>query len=144
VLELCKNRSVIERATDAGRLDSNPGRFMPQTWKTILATCPASWSVMEGWKGKLHARCCHWPATSAALTAKVAAQPTAQSKRKWATADHWLYPKGSATSNETFFNECAPIRQNNQDYKLIVCSTKFVTADKHPKLIYPRNTSTSV
>jgi len=37
---------------------------------------------MNGFKCYLHARCCTWPATSAAFTAKVAAWPMTQSKRR--------------------------------------------------------------
>jgi len=37
----------------------------------MLTSCPASCSVlMGGCMGTLHARCCHWLATSAAFTAK--------------------------------------------------------------------------
>jgi len=35
----------------------------------------ASCSVLNGFKEKLHARFCHWPATSASFTAKLTAWP---------------------------------------------------------------------
>jgi len=80
----------IERAPLVARLGSNPGRVKPKAWKTVLAACPATYLVLmgDGCKGQLLARCCHWPATSAAFTAKVAAWPTAPCKRRGAHADH--------------------------------------------------------
>ena len=59
------------RAAKVGRLGSIPGQVLPKIWKTMLTSCPASCSVlMGGCMGTLHARCCHWLATSAAFTAK--------------------------------------------------------------------------
>jgi len=49
---------------------------------------------LGGGKVRLHALCCHWLATSAAFTAKAAAWPTAQRRRKWAHADHSLHSEG--------------------------------------------------
>ena len=61
------------RGTKPGRLDSIPGQIMLKTWKTLLAACPTSCSaLMGGCKEENHTRCCHFLATSAAFTAKVA------------------------------------------------------------------------
>jgi len=46
-------------------------------------TRPARDSSGDGCNGKLHAWCCHCPATSAAFTVKVAAWLTARSTRRW-------------------------------------------------------------
>ena len=80
---------------------------------TSLATCPAACSALvDGCKGTVHARCCRCLATSAAFTAKVAAWPTTQSKRKWAPADH--LPEGEQSEyTETFFTCNLTLTKNN-------------------------------
>jgi len=54
------------------------GRVVPQNWKTALAACSASCSMLKGgFKGTVHVGCCHWLATNAA-TVKAAGWPAAQ------------------------------------------------------------------
>ena len=40
--------------------------------------------ILDGCKETVHARCCHWLATSAAFTAKATSLPTSQSMQIWA------------------------------------------------------------
>ena len=77
--------SLFARITEAGRLGSNPGRVIPKTSKTVLATCPAPCSTPTGCcKETIHARCCHWLPNSAPFTVKVFMRVTTQRQRRWA------------------------------------------------------------
>jgi len=86
-------------ATDAKRLGS---QVTPKFWKLVLVTCSVLCSVINGCMWKVHVQCCHWHATSAVFTVKVAAWPIVQSKWRWtvrAPIDHSWYSKWS-TKNE--------------------------------------------
>ena len=66
-------------ATKADRVGSIPGRIISKTWSAVLAACPDACSALMGeCKGRVHAWCCHWLATSAAFTAKLAVWSWAQ------------------------------------------------------------------
>jgi len=61
-------------AVNWARVSSIPGRVMSKTWKTVLALCSASCSVLlDGCKGKLHDQCYNWIVINASFTTKVAA-----------------------------------------------------------------------
>ena len=75
-------QSFPSQHTEAGRLGSIPGRVIPKTGKTVLAACVQPLWLMLGISEKLHERCCHWLATSAAFTAKVVAWSTVQSVKR--------------------------------------------------------------
>jgi len=49
------------RGTKSGRLDSNPSRTIPKTWKTILAAYPALCSVLMGGCKGTHGVAIHSP-----------------------------------------------------------------------------------
>ena len=50
-------------ATEPDRQGSNPGWAIPNIWKAVFATFPASCSaLMSGCKGRLRVRPYHWPA----------------------------------------------------------------------------------
>jgi len=87
--------SRITRATQVRRLGSKPGRVIPKAWKTILAACTISCSVlMDGCKEKVRT----------VFTTDVAAWPTAQSERTWAPADHsWHSKRLNKASMMDFF-----------------------------------------
>jgi len=58
---------------------------MPKNCKTVLAACSTSWSALTGvCKGTVHARHCHWLATSATFIAKNSGGACGTSKRRWA------------------------------------------------------------
>jgi len=81
-----KRHSGIKRATKMeGWVQSRSGHTEGLAWMTVLAACPALWSVlMDVCMEKVHA----------VFTAKVAARPTPQSMRKWIAQTIRDTPKG--------------------------------------------------
>jgi len=111
------------RKTNTVRRGSIPGRVVPKTWKT--ANCSSA--LMGGCKEKAHARCCHWLATNAAFTAKVAARPSAQTSgngRRWPITVRT--PKGVKSGNNATKTE--PLR--------VIARDRFLCAKKRCEITW--------
>jgi len=77
-------------------------------WKLALAACPTSCSaLMVGCKGTVHARCCHWLASSAAFTAKVAAWPTVHESSDGHRADLSWCERSTTTERKLNWTEAS-------------------------------------
>ena len=85
-------------------------------------------------KGKLHARCCHLPVTSAAFTAQVFAWLTAQSKLRWAPAEHVLERVNTSflsTNLHMRVHRSKNINRNAQSNFRKYCLAKYLVVDGH-------------
>jgi len=72
----------------------------------VLAACPTSCSALMDWcEGTVLARYCHWLATSAAFTAKVAAWPTVKESRDGQPTDLSCYERSTTTEHKRNLTE---------------------------------------
>ena len=79
-------------------------------WKMVLAACPTLCSaLMDGCKGMVHARCCHWLIISAAFTAKAAVWPTVQSCRDGHPMDLLWYERSTITEYKLNWTELSSL-----------------------------------